>query len=360
MNERVWSKLLWAALVPLLALSADKDTVVFASSVTGGNMQYLVIKPTDYEERVADGHRYPVVYLLHCAGCTDLLWCSGSYGDVDMMIDEFDLIAVAPYDGGGMGDYRWWLDSPKRAESQLATYVADELRGRIDSAYATLRGPMNTALAGHSMGGFGSFHLLIEYPDIYGIAVPIKAGVDLTYPLNPNWDSDFNLFDLLGTEPGDSVNWRRVNVLRNAHRLQNRDIALRMYYGLNDTWFADENERLHVLLESLDIDHECIALPQDHFAVEPSLMREVLRFVDTSFTRRESAVMPRRGAGPARSDNRLARRTPAAEASPPLYDLRGLRVEHGSAGAAAGVYVSDVAWGMLSLMAPSRGGQDRR
>lgn len=348
MSARMWPKLLWIVLLPLLAQASDNDTITFASAVLGKNMQYLVVKPTNYEDRVAQGHRYPVVYLLHCAGCTDLLWCSSSYGDVDAAIDEFDLIAVAPYDGGWGGDYRWWLDSPKRAQSQLATYVVDELRPRIDSAYATLTGPANTALAGHSMGGFGSMHLLIEYPDVFGVAVPIKAGLDLSYPLNENWGSDFNLFDLLGSEPRDSVNWHKVNVLRNAHKLQGRDIALRIYYGLEDTWFAQENEQLHSLLGTLGVDHELFALQEDHFPVTPSLMRQTLQFIDTSFSRQQSAVMmQRRGAVSPSSQEHPTR----SALSTGLYDLRGTRLEHEAGAAAQGVYVAEALRGAATIAA---------
>ncbi|MBD3239756.1 MAG: hypothetical protein GF331_04165 [Chitinivibrionales bacterium] len=355
MNTRVCTWLVWLALVPALTAAADMDTVEFASAVVGQDMRYLVVKPTDYEDRVASGHRYPVVYLLHCAGCTDLYWCSDYYGDIDGAIDSFDMIIVAPYDGGTGGDYRWWLDSPKRSQLQLATYVVDELRSRIDSAYATYSGPMNTALAGHSMGGFGSLHLLIEYPDVFGIAVPIKAGVDLRYPLNPSWGGAFNLTNLLGTEPADSVYWQRVNVLRNAHKLQGRDIALRMYNGLQDRWFAEENAYLDTLLDSLGIDHEHFGLDEDHFDVAPSVMREVLGFIDTSFARQAIAVAPRRGAVQPELRNGPAAGRPERNADR-LYDLKGIRLRGDGRGTAAGVYVSRSPWGTVTVMSPWRFG----
>jgi hypothetical protein len=286
-----------------------------------------------------------VVYLLHCAGCSEYRWNAPDYGYICGLIDDFEILAIAPFDGGFAGDYRWWLDSPVLTESKLATYVVDELKSRVDSAYATYADSMNTAFCGHSMGGFGAFHLLIEHSDVGAVAVPIKSGVDLSLPLNANWGGHyFNLDRLLGTDTAlHTANWERVNVLKNAHRLVGRGIRLRFYSGLLDFWFSEENTLLHGLLDSLGVVHEYVPLDQDHFGVAPALMREVFEYLDTVFVRGGSPIIEGKGK-PARrgmwvpapgTDTRLMLRETGRGSGPGgIMDLRGqvLRPRHASPG----------------------------
>jgi len=338
--------LMFALVLSRLPYAGTVDTLMLQGESTGKTMRYLVIKPDDYAAKADAGMRFPVVYLLHCAGCDDHLWNTQDYADVDAVIDGMGFLAVAPYDGGTGGDYRWWLDSPVRPESQLATYVADELKAAVDTLYPTKPDRANTALCGHSMGGFGSFHLLIEHSDVFGIAVPIKAAVDLSMPLNPNWPGDFNLAALLGATLADSGNWNRVNVLRNAHRLVGRDVRLRYYDGVDDTWFHEENARLDTLLDSLGVRHERIILREGHFEVTPELMRRVFGYLDTLFSstatveppgRRGEATTPRpsRAAAPGSRWNGTA-----------CFDIRGARWTAG-ANNGAGIRVRRLARGTV-------------
>lgn len=270
----------------VVARAGTIDTLQFTSTVLQRPVECRVFLPAEYAVWRAEQVRFPVAYLLHCAGCDDELWADGTmYANVDSIIDGLRMIAVAADDGTGQHGYSWWMDSPKVTGSRMATFVADELRRVIDSLYPTMTGPMNTALSGHSMGGFGSMHLLIERDNVFGLAAPIKAGLDIRYPRSSTWPDYFGLDRLLGVESADMPNWGRVNVLTNAHRLAGRTIRLRIYNGLQDTWFRAENERLHALLDSLNIRHEYRAIPEDHFTVRPVLMREVLEYFDTTFTR---------------------------------------------------------------------------
>ncbi len=298
------------------AAAGPVDTLVCDSPVMQRQMRTLVFLPSGYEAKRARGQRFPVVYLLHCAGCTEARWADATYADIDGALDRYELIAVAPYDGTSEYGYGWWLDSPKVPGSQLATFVAVELKTRVDSAYATLTDRGNTALAGHSMGGFGSFHLLIEHNSVFGIAVPIKAGVDLRNPLRTSWGSDFGLLSLLGSAPEDSVYWQAVNVLANAHQLVATQQRIRFYSGQYDGWFSGENRELDALLDSLGVAHEFVELQEDHFAVAPSLMLEVCAYVDSVCARGPQEVRPRAAPGRGRGGMRRGA---------PVFDLRGQR-----------------------------------
>lgn len=285
MGRAAWRRVCAAVILgaSAQAVASVVDTLDLYSDTIGATIPCVVVRPDSYEADTAAGRRFPVVYLLHCAGCTHLHWLSPSYANLSAAVEGLDVIAVAPSDGGGM--YHWWLDSPKLANSQLASFVTLELKPHIDSTYATYADSANTALTGHSMGGFGAMHLLIEYPHLFSIAAPMKAGLDLTYPSRPSWPSYFSLDQLLGPEPEDSVHWQKVNVLRNAHRLAGRGAHLRIYNGLYDNWFQGENSELNLLLDSLRIPHEYVSLPEGHTVVAPATMREIFEWMDECFAR---------------------------------------------------------------------------
>jgi len=319
MDGRVTTGLL-SVLLAVACRAGSIESGSCPSAQIGRAVPYTVFLPADFPAKRSQGVRFPVVYLLHCAGCDDARWGSESYGDVDAGIDGLEVIAVAPYDGsGGSGSYGWWLDSPLLASSQWAAFVVRELKPRIDSLYPTYRDRLNTGLSGHSMGGFGSFHLLIDFDSVFAVAVPVKAAVDLRYPARATWPGVFGLDAALGTEAAHQANWLAVNVLANAHRLQGRAIHLRFYAGTQDYWFYQENVELHNLLDSLGVAHQYRELAEDHFPVTPSLMREILVYCDSVFAHGGAGV--RRHAPP-------KTRKPASSPgrSPPQlrrFDLRG-------------------------------------
>src|SRR5437899_4670542 len=98
-------------------------------------------------------HRYPVVYLFHCA-----------FGDEDSfstqtnllsfttaLRDEEQAIAVMP-DGGHLPSGSDWVDGTHHQE----TYVIDQLIPYIDAHYRTLGGGGFRAAAGFSGGGLNA------------------------------------------------------------------------------------------------------------------------------------------------------------------------------------------------------------
>jgi enterochelin esterase-like enzyme len=65
---------------------------------------------------------------------------------------------------------------------EYVTFLADELKPRIDSAFRTKTGPQDTYLMGSSMGGLISFYALVERPDIFGAA----ACLSMHWPMSIN------------------------------------------------------------------------------------------------------------------------------------------------------------------------------
>ncbi|MBD3320027.1 MAG: hypothetical protein GF350_02925 [Chitinivibrionales bacterium] len=258
----------------LFAARIDKET--FASRVLHRKTSYIVLMP----EHSTSQKRYPVVYLLHCAGCHAGLYLDKDYGaQPQKLIDSVDFIIAIPDDGSGRGNFpqSWWLDSPVKKHMDLSRFLVEEFKPRIDSLYPTLPGRKNTGIAGHSMGGFGALHNMIEHPGVFGAAYSIKGAVDIM-PFPDNW----SLPEILGRQSANRENWTQVNVLENACRLKGRDISLRFYSGPND-WFADANRRLHHTLDSCSVPHTYYETGEEHTGFPFSRMRQVMFYFDSVF-----------------------------------------------------------------------------
>ena len=312
-------RLTLALLVQVSALYAGQaDISSYYSPLLGMGVPYVVILPHSYAQDVAQGNRFPVLYLLHCAGCNQMTWLQPGIGNMNTLIDSVHFIAVAPSDSNRLG---WWLNSPKIPNYAHSRFLVEELKPRIDSLYATLPGRLNTGVAGWSMGGFGALHNIIQHPDIYASAFSIKGGVDPTLPLNPHWGSDFGLYNVLGNDTTTDIpNWNAVNILLNIHRLKSESVHLGVYGGRNDAWFAIENRRLDTIMTGLSMPHLFFETDEDHYDIPDSSMLRVLRFFDSVFVHSLAAVRPRPGF------NAQTQRQTMPAGNLVWYDIRGRRL----------------------------------
>lgn len=126
----------------------------------------VLLPPTYYKE---PKRRFPVVYLLHGLGqrkeghvhtarMFEFFHDSMKAGKLAPMI----LVAV---DGSTAFGGSYFGNSPVVGNFQ--EYVALEIVGKVDSLFRTDRSRAGRAVAGFSMGGFGSIKLGMKYPDIF-------------------------------------------------------------------------------------------------------------------------------------------------------------------------------------------------
>ena len=113
----------------------------------GREMPYRVILPQDY--LLNKEARYPVIYLLH-----------GLYGHFDKWTDKtgirsyaanYKFIIVTPEGGDG-----WYTDSVSAPNDKYESYIVRELIPEIDKKFRTQADRGHRAIAGLSMGGYGS------------------------------------------------------------------------------------------------------------------------------------------------------------------------------------------------------------
>ncbi len=254
----------------------------FTSTLIPNTFSCAVVLPKSYTADSARGHRFPVVYFLHCAGCSKESYYKdpGYCTPLTTLIDAHTFIAVCIDDGGILS---WWLDSPLNDHMQVSTFLAKVLVNRIDSLYATLPSREARGLTGHSMGGFGALHNLIKHPDIFSAAFSIKGGLDPTLPLSRSWGSDFGLNTLLGTQSSQSVNWDAVNILKNCTSLKDKKCSIAFYSGKNDSWFSGENRKLDTILTQASLPHFFSETSEDHYAIPDTQIKLVLAYFDSVF-----------------------------------------------------------------------------
>jgi S-formylglutathione hydrolase FrmB len=151
-----------------------------------------VFLPRNYD---ACDRGYPVVYMND--GQT-AFWTGGSVAQSWRVAEALDagyksgkipkLIVVAIVPNDREYEYSYAQATPGAAccgADRYTSYVADRIRGFVDTTYRTLRGPKNTAIVGSSRGGLSAFYLATRRPDVFGKAACLSpsfwAGLDPVY-----------------------------------------------------------------------------------------------------------------------------------------------------------------------------------
>jgi len=136
---------------------------------------YFIYLPPSY----ADGDkRYPVVYILHGFDGDELqgLALKSVYQSMLQEGAAQEMILVFP-DGSNKFGGSNYISSPTIGDYE--TYIARELVTQIDANYRTIPHRDSRGITGCSMGGDGSMHLALTFPDVYSVAAPMSATYDL-------------------------------------------------------------------------------------------------------------------------------------------------------------------------------------
>lgn len=153
----------------------------------------LVYLPPSYA--ASPTRRYPVVYLLHGFGGTEQTWIRSFplKPAMDSLVRAgavHEMIIVMPnarnaYDGS------FYTNSS--TTGNWDDFIARELVSYIDATYRTMARPESRGLAGHSMGGYGTFAVGMRHSgDVYG-ALYALSGCCTKFSHSPGrgdpWDS---------------------------------------------------------------------------------------------------------------------------------------------------------------------------
>ncbi len=136
---------------------------VFQSASMHRAVGYCVYLPPDYG--TAPDRRYPVIYHLHGAGGNETrsVYSAAVLHEGIIAGDLPAMIMVFP-NGGRSTMYQDSGDSRFLAE----TMMIRELIPLIDATYRTVADRRARCIEGFSMGGRGSTHLAMRYPQLFG------------------------------------------------------------------------------------------------------------------------------------------------------------------------------------------------
>ena len=132
-----------------------------------------VLLPAGY--RSQPERRYPVLYLLHGASGDQTL--DHRQGDAEALTAKLPLIVVMP-DGGRGGFYTNWFNNGAGGEPRWEDWHIKRLIPYVDSHYRTRATRSERAIAGLSMGGFGTFSYAARHPDLFTAALSLSGAVD--------------------------------------------------------------------------------------------------------------------------------------------------------------------------------------
>ena len=296
----------------------------------------LIYLPPSYD---SSAREYPVVYLLHGFGgnersLVDDVGEQVAISLIDGMIgigSLKEMILVMP-DGRNKYGGSYYLNS--ELTGGYEDYMAIELVDYIDSHYRTIRHREGRAIAGASMGGYGSMTLAMKHPETYSAVVSLSPplGFDvmseemipealkenpdsmggpnskqytsyiyaLSAALSPNLDNPPFLVDLPFEYPGGQMieevrqRWLKGDPLTMLSIYSTSLVAMKgIYIDVGDEdlpGFKTAADAFHQELIDMGIQHKYEVYPGDHYANPIGRAVNLLVFLSDLFPTTPSVV----------------------------------------------------------------------
>lgn len=146
------------------ALPSTVENYKLNSKLMAREMPYRVVVPINYGAKQTDKNAtakpksYPVIYLLH--GLTGHFDNWTNQSKLAEYAAKYDYIIVTPE-----GDNGWYTDSGSVPNDKYESYIVQELMPEIEKNFRTIPDKNHRAIAGLSMGGYGSLKFGLKYPD---------------------------------------------------------------------------------------------------------------------------------------------------------------------------------------------------
>lgn len=257
----------------------------FASKILNREVAYSIYLPEDYgvSERM-----YPVLYLLHGWSDNETSWLQ--MGHVKTIADNAiasgcatEMIIVMP-DAGET----WYVDSYDGKERYEQMFF-EELIPYIESTYRARPDRQYRAIAGLSMGGYGSFLYSLHHPDYFTACAPLSAAIYTDEMMEKSKGNvRGKLFDKLYGPGTLTEHWYKNSVLRLLENLpddRRPDIYYYIDCGDEDT-LLHGNNLIHELMQKKGIRHEFRVRDGGHtWTYWRTALPEVMRFVSARFDR---------------------------------------------------------------------------
>lgn len=267
-----------------------KESLQLNSTILKKPVSYSVYLPHDYEK---NARRYPVLFLLHGYTDNETAWIQ--FGEIGHITDKAvalgdatPMIVVMP-DAG----VSWYMNSAD-GSVMYEDFFVKEFIPFIDKSYRTRGTKDYRAIAGLSMGGFGSLLIAIKHSDLFVACAPLSAGVFLEQELlkmdQGTWDAVLGL--PYGTGLKDTqrftAHFADNDVLKLVEKSSADVLKKTAYYidcGDKD-FLIKGNMALHSLLIDKTVPHEFRVRNGEHnWTYWREALPEVFKFVSKHFHR---------------------------------------------------------------------------
>ena len=253
---------------PTPARDAKKDeanrryeSVAFESKLVGAPLPYNVILPPDYKRDSSKHKRYPVVYLLHGLGGSANDWVSNRAHLADYAA-QYPFIIVVPEGKDG-----WYTDGSVPNE-KFEGYFVEELIPDVDRRFRTVASREGRAVAGLSMGGYGSLKFGLKHPELFAFAASMSGALGA-----PSWTPEQPLPDFVKPSitrvygPAGSDVRRSNDIFRIVREMPPGALASLPYFYLDcgtEDFLISNSRDFSALLIEKKIAHEFRELPGTH------------------------------------------------------------------------------------------------
>jgi len=149
------------------------DLQVTTTAVSGQH-EVRILLPEGYDDHPTA--HYPVLYLFHGALAGPSSWTDAP-GQAGAITDPYPVITVIP-DGGLKGWFLNWKSCATICPQNWETFHLDQLVPWVDANLRTITDRTGRAVAGLSMGGFGSIHYAQDRPDLFSYAASYSGALD--------------------------------------------------------------------------------------------------------------------------------------------------------------------------------------
>jgi enterochelin esterase-like enzyme len=177
---------LWVAGFVTPGVSAESGTLEVVEIHSPALEENLIGDPATREMCIylppsyASGRlRYPVILVLHGFG-QDFKWGAGTTLYDELMLSgqmpESIIVCVDGNNRFGGSNYR-----SSETIGDYETYITRDILAFVDANYRTIPHRDSRGIYGYSMGGTGSLHLALSYPEVLGAVVGAAGGYDFGY-----------------------------------------------------------------------------------------------------------------------------------------------------------------------------------